>query len=160
MIRYCKILDEEKGLVQLGAGCTDEYYIEIGMEKRQVKQSDIDFQWYLYEKCPMKSKEEKEREEQERIANLTLTRGDVFAGLIQARMIDESYIRTIIERLPEETTEQKKTKMLSLNALTNALNFHRNHPLVDTMGEQLGISSDNLNKFFDTNDWHYLLPTK
>ena len=59
MLKYCFITDEEKGLVQLGVGCPDEYYIEIGMQKRDVKQSDIDFQWYLSEKCPMKTEEEK-----------------------------------------------------------------------------------------------------
>ena len=65
MIKYCFILDEEKGLVQLGAGCSDEYYIEIGMEQRDVEQSDIDFNWYLKNKCPHKSKEEKLKDAKE-----------------------------------------------------------------------------------------------
>lgn len=51
---YCKILDEETGLVQKGEGCTDEYYKEIGMEKRNIRQSDINLEWYLYDKCPIK----------------------------------------------------------------------------------------------------------
>lgn len=54
MRAYCLILDEETGLVQKGEGCPDEYYIEIGMEIRDIKQSDIDSEWYLTEKCPMK----------------------------------------------------------------------------------------------------------
>lgn len=54
MLKYCKIIDEETGLVQVGAGCSDEYYIEIGMKKRNVKQSDVDNNWYLYDKCPIK----------------------------------------------------------------------------------------------------------
>lgn len=54
MKAYCKIIDEETGLVQKGVGCPDEYYIEIGMEIRDIKQSDIDCEWYLTEKCPMK----------------------------------------------------------------------------------------------------------
>ena len=61
MIKYCFITDEEKGLVQLGVGCPDEYYIEIGMEQRDVEQSEIDFQWYLIEKCPHYTEEEKEQ---------------------------------------------------------------------------------------------------
>lgn len=65
MIKYCFIKDEETGLVQLGAGCSDEYYEAIGMEKRNVEQSDIDFQWYLKEKCPRKSKEQKFKEAKE-----------------------------------------------------------------------------------------------
>lgn len=59
MIKYCFITDEEKGLVQLGVGCPDEYYIEIGMEQRDVEQSEIDYQWYLIEKCPHYTPEEK-----------------------------------------------------------------------------------------------------
>ena len=54
MRAYCKILNEETGLVQKGAGCPDEYYQEIGMEVRDIQQSDIDGEWYLTEKCPMK----------------------------------------------------------------------------------------------------------
>ncbi|MBR6099423.1 DUF4376 domain-containing protein [bacterium] len=59
MRKYCFIEDEESGLVQLGIGCPDEYYIEIGMELRDVEQSDIDNQWYLAEKCPHLTPEEK-----------------------------------------------------------------------------------------------------
>ena len=63
MKKYCKILNEETGLVQIGVGCPDSYYIEIGMEKRNVKQSDLDGEWYLEEKCPVKPKPTpKERE--------------------------------------------------------------------------------------------------
>lgn len=65
MIKYCFIKDEETGLVQLGAGCSDDYYEAIGMEKRDVKQSDIDFNWYLKEKCPSKTKQEKFKEAKE-----------------------------------------------------------------------------------------------
>lgn len=59
MIKYCFITDEETGLVQIGVGCLDDYYIEIGMEQRDVEQSEIDFQWYLTEKCPHYTEEEK-----------------------------------------------------------------------------------------------------
>ena len=54
MRAYCLILDEETGLVQKGEGCPDEYYEEIGMVKRNIRQSDINGEWYLYDKCPMK----------------------------------------------------------------------------------------------------------
>ena len=53
MLKYCNILDENTGLVDIGVGCPDEYYIELGMKKRNVRQSDIDSEWYLYDKCPM-----------------------------------------------------------------------------------------------------------
>lgn len=52
MKKYCKILDENTGLVQLGAGCSDDYYKSIGMKQRNVEQSEIDELWYLTAKCP------------------------------------------------------------------------------------------------------------
>lgn len=59
MQKYCFIKDEESGLVQLGAGCSEEYYISIGMKLRDVEQSEKDFQWYLKSKCPHYTEEEK-----------------------------------------------------------------------------------------------------
>lgn len=52
MQKYCKILDDKTGLVQLGAGCSDEYYKSIGMKLRNVEQSEIDNLWYISAKCP------------------------------------------------------------------------------------------------------------
>lgn len=102
------------------------------------------------------TEEEIEEQERERIAMLNLTRGDVFEGLIKARMLDESSIMAMIEEMPEETQEQIVAKMLAKNACQNALNFHRGHALVDTIGGLLGISSENLDLFFETKDYHYL----
>lgn len=45
--------------MQLGAGCSDEYYEKIGMELRDVEQSEIDEQWYLENKCPHYTEQEK-----------------------------------------------------------------------------------------------------
>lgn len=59
MIKYCKILDNETGLVQLGVGCSEDYYQEIGMTQHDVEQSEKDYQWYLTEKCPHYTEEEK-----------------------------------------------------------------------------------------------------
>lgn len=52
MKRYCRIINENTGLVQLGAGCSDEYYQSIGMKLRDVEQSEIDGCYYLKNKCP------------------------------------------------------------------------------------------------------------
>lgn len=52
MQKYCKILDDKTGLVQLGAGCSDDYYKSIGMKQRNVEQSEIDGLWYISSKCP------------------------------------------------------------------------------------------------------------
>lgn len=59
MKKYCKILDENTGLVQLGAGCSDEYYKSIGMQQRNVEQSEIDGFYYISSKCPHYTDSEK-----------------------------------------------------------------------------------------------------
>jgi hypothetical protein len=92
MRAYCKILDENTGLVQKGNGCPDEYYIAIGMEIRDIKQSDIDSEWYLTEKCPMKPEPTPE-EIAEKINSLTMTAWDFVnvlktAGLTSADILE------------------------------------------------------------------------
>lgn len=59
MILYSKIIDEKTGLCDVGTGTNVEFYKSIGFVELDVQQSDIDGMWYLTEKCPMKSDEEK-----------------------------------------------------------------------------------------------------
>ena len=59
MIKYAKIINQEIGLCEVGTGTNAEFYQSIGMTLLDVQQSDIDGDWYLTEKCPMKSDEEK-----------------------------------------------------------------------------------------------------
>lgn len=52
-------MNNKTGLVQLGVGCSDEYYKAIGMKLRDVDQSEIDYKWYLANKCPHYTEQEK-----------------------------------------------------------------------------------------------------
>ena len=113
MLKYCKLIDEETGLVKLGAGCNDEYYQSIGMVQCDVEQSEKTLQWYLIEKCPHYTEEEKEEMERQRIAQLSLTRGDVFRGLLQAKGVTRSQIREKIDLMPEDTQEHKRSLLIS-----------------------------------------------
>lgn len=65
MIKYSNIVNEETGLCEVGLGTDTEYYESIGMVLRDVEQSDIDFFWYLAEKCPHKSEAQKLQEAKE-----------------------------------------------------------------------------------------------
>lgn len=65
MIKYAKLLNEESGLCEVGLGTNNEFYISIGMSELDVEQSEIDQNWYLSEKCPHKSEEEKLQEAKE-----------------------------------------------------------------------------------------------
>lgn len=51
--RYAKIINEETHEVQVGVGCTDEYYIEIGMTLMDVEQA-YNSLWYVAGYAPSK----------------------------------------------------------------------------------------------------------
>ena len=104
------------------------------------------------------TEEEKEKQKRERIAKLHLTRGDVFRGLLLARQVTRAQIRALIEAMPEETPEQAMAKEYALIDFDESLDFYRGVALIDTLGEQLGISSEAMTQFFETNDYHYLIP--
>ena len=84
MIKYVNVINNETGLCNVGIGTNIEFYKSIGMQQLDVQQSDIDNKWYLTEKCPMKTEEEKQKEEQERIAKLTMTPLDFINFLVQS----------------------------------------------------------------------------
>lgn len=59
MLKYAKIVNSDTGLCSVGLGTNEKYFKSIGMELFEVEQSDIDLQWYLSEKCPMKTDRQK-----------------------------------------------------------------------------------------------------
>lgn len=104
------------------------------------------------------TEEEKAQQEAERVAHLHLTRGDIFRALLLAKQVTRAQLRAIIEQLPENTVEQSITKEMALIDFDEALEFYRGNALIDTVGAQLGITSEQMNRFFETNDYHDLLP--
>ena len=104
------------------------------------------------------TQEEIDQKEAERIAQLHLTRGDVFRALLLARGVTRAQLRAIIEQLPEENQEQSVTKEMALIDFDEALEFYRGVELIETVGELLGITSEQMTKFFETNDYKELLP--
>lgn len=156
MLKYAKITNKQTGLCEVGIGTNAEFYQSIGMIKLDVQQSDIDNSWYLTEKCPMKTDEQKAKEERERLDKLSMTRGDVFEALILAKGLSKTQIRSMIEQAKLATI----TKALYLNRFDEALEFYRGYPIFDMLGEALGITGAMLDKFFDTKDYHYLTTCK
>ena len=98
---------------------------------------------------------ELEAKEKERIAEISLTRADVFEALILARGLTKQMLRSFIEN--DETLNDIE-KALYLNRFDDALEFYRKHPAIDFIAAKLGISSDDMDKFFDTKDYMYLKP--
>lgn len=98
------------------------------------------------------TEEEKQAQEEERINNLSMTRGDVFEALILAKGLGKAQIRAMIEQAELDEV----TKALYLNRFDEALEFYRGYPIFDLLGAQLGITGEMLDKFFDTKDYRYL----
>lgn len=93
-----------------------------------------------------KTKEELEQEEKERIAKLSLTKREVFLGLYQAKGVTPDMIKAQI------------TDPMALIEFEYANDYYRFNPLIDAVGATLGITSEQLDKFFETNDYTVLLP--
>ena len=90
-------------------------------------------------------------------AMLHLTRGDVFRGLYQAKHVTRAQVRALIEAMPEETQQEIDLKELASIDFDEALYFYRGNKLIDNLGAQLGITSDQMTRFFVTNDYHVLI---
>lgn len=101
--------------------------------------------------------QEQAQKEQERIAKLHLTRGDVFRGILLAKGVTRSQMRALIEQMPDETVEQKIAKEYALIDFDEALEFYRGVALIDAVGSQLGITPEQMTKFFETNDYKELI---
>lgn len=147
MQKYARIINKKTGLVEVGLGLNAEFYESIGMTLMLVQQSDIDGNWYLADKCPMKTDEQKKYEEKERIGNLKLTGADVERGIYQVIGMDFDDIFVHISELKPEGVDLKALKIE-----LKANHFYRGNPYVDIVGELLGFTKTQLDNFFETND--------
>lgn len=86
---YGTIIDNKTGLCSVGTGTNTEFYKSIGMVELDVQQSDIDNRYYLIDKCPMKTDEQKLKEEQDKINHLTMTALDFVTYIKKAGVSDE-----------------------------------------------------------------------
>ena len=136
MIKYAKIVNQETGLCEVGLGTNTSFYQSIGMTQLDVQQSDIDNNWYLTELCPMKTDEQKELEEKERIAKLTCTKR-VFALMLQELGITYTMLKELIA-----TNEQAQLEW------DLCVELERKNPLLDVMALQLGVTSEQLDGLF------------
>lgn len=66
MYKYVKF-DENSGLcTEVEMGTNTEFYKSIGMVRKDVEQSEIDNHWYLKDKCPHYTDEEKEAQKEKK----------------------------------------------------------------------------------------------
>ena len=100
---------------------------------------------------------EQAQKEAERIAMLKLTRGDVFRALLMAKGVTRAQIKAQLEAMPMTTQEEQITRELALIDFDEALDFYRGNSLIDTVGNALGITSSQLDNFFESNDYNDLI---
>ena len=146
------LFDDDKQRLQNTIAFTIPQY--QGLEIKEVQEGYV---IYNFELMTVEEKEAKEtQKERERLDMLSMTRGDVFEALILAKGLGKAQIRSMIEQAELDTV----TKALYLNRFDEALEFYRGYPIFDMLGQALGVTSEMLDKFFETRDYHYLTTCK
>lgn len=113
-----------------------------------IEETDVDYK--LYEGSYL-TDEEVAQKETERIALLKLTAADVERGIYQALGIDFDDVVAKVEQIQPEGLDIKALKIE-----LKANNFYRGNPYIDTIGTLLGLTSKQLDEFFETNDYKKL----
>lgn len=99
------------------------------------------------------TEEEIAQQEKERIGNLKLTGADVERGIYQAKQMDFDDILAFVMANPPTGLDVK-----ALRIELKANHFYRGNQYVNAVGAMLGFTSEQLDKFFETNDYTVLLP--
>lgn len=98
------------------------------------------------------TEEEITSQEKERVAKLFLTGADVERGIYQAIGKD---FEDIVEMVTQLQPKGLDIKALKIELKAN--NFYRGNPYVNAVGALLGFTSEQLDKFFETNDYKELI---
>ena len=146
------LFDEDKQRLQNTIAFTMPQY--LGLEIKEVQEGYVIYNSELMTVEEMEKKQAKK--ERERLDKLSMTRGDVFEALILAKGLGKAQIRAMIEQAELDTV----TKALYLNRFDEALEFYRGYPIFDMLGQALGITGEMLDKFFETKDYTYLIPSE
>ena len=91
------------------------------------------------------TEEEKQEQRKEQIAKLSMTKREMFLGLYQAKQITPDMLKAQI------------TDPQALIEFEYANDYYRGNPLIDVIGSQLGFTSEQLDKFFETKDYKELI---
>ena len=141
------LADGYKPFVEIERPQTNRFYhIEYSETDTQI--SEV----LVYDETQEEADEREVHEEDVKVANLSMRRGDVFEALILARGITKAQIRTMIEQAELDEI----TKALYLNRFDEALEFYRKFPLFDLLGQALGVTSEQLDNFFITKNYEFL----
>ena len=92
--------------------------------------------------------EEQKQKERGRLAKLSMTKREMFLGLYQAKGITPDMLKAQISD-PQALIE-----------FEYANDYYRGNPLIDLIGTQLGFTTEQLDRFFETKDYKELLPAE
>lgn len=95
---------------------------------------------------------EQEAKRQQEIAMLSLTSADVERGIYKATGKDFDDIVALVTELQPQGIDIKALKIE-----LKANNFYRGNPYVDAVGSLLGFTKEQLDQFFETNDYTKLI---
>lgn len=98
--------------------------------------------------------EKQAQKEAERIAMLNLTAADVERAIYKAKGLDFNDVISLVEK------QKASIDIKALQIELKANNFYRGNPYIDAVGTILGFTKEQLDKFFDTNDYRYLTTCK
>ena len=99
------------------------------------------------------TEQEKLKQEKERIALLNMTGADVERAIYKVKGIDFDDILAMVKNNPAIDEKALKIEF-------KANNFFRGNPYIEQVGSLLGFTSEMLDKFFETKDYHYLTTCK
>lgn len=95
--------------------------------------------------------------EKERIANLNLTAADVERAIYKAKGIDFDDVIRLVEAQPLSEDDKPAIDLKALKIELKANNFYRGSEWVNKIGSLLGFTKEQLDEFFETNDYTKLM---
>ena len=138
------LFDEDKQKLQNTIAFTMPQY--QGLEIKEVQEGYVIYNLELMTVEEMEAKEA--QKERKRLNLLSMTKREMFLGLYQAKGITPDMLKAQI------------TDPQALIEFEYANDYYRGNPLIDVIGAQLGFTTGQLDKFFETKDYIYLTTCK
>lgn len=136
------LFDEDKQKLQDTIAFMPQYE---GLEIKEVEEGYVIYNFKL---MTIEEMEEKQAQrERERLNLLSMTKREMFLGLYQAKGITPDMLKAQI------------TDPQAFIEFEYANDYYRGNPLIDIIGSQLGFTTEQLDKFFETKDYTYLIPS-
>lgn len=138
------LFDEDKQKLQDTIAFMPQYK---GLEIKEVEEGYVIYDFEVMTVEEMEAK--KAQKERERLDMLFMTGSDVERAIYKVKGIDFDDILAMVKDNPAIDAKALKIEF-------KANNFYRGNPYISQVGALLGFTPEQMDMFFDTNDWHYL----